>query len=304
MKTTIFIVGATAIGKTDVTFLLAQRLKAEIISSDSMLVYKEAKIISARPASDVLKKIKHYFVADVSVKDTYNVFDFYQSAKEKIMKLVKKNIPVIVCGGSGLYVKAILDGIFSGPQKDEVLRQELTEKAQKYGNACLHQELKKVDPQAASKISANDLKRIIRALEVYYLSGKPISDNKKETVGLYGKMSIKIFGLRMKRELLYERINKRVDQMLSDGAIAEVEKLVKLNLSITAKKIIGIKELSQYLEGSLSKVEAAELMKKNTRNFAKRQITWFKKDERIEWIDVDGLTPERTEEEITKRIKN
>ena len=296
-----FIVGPTAVGKTEVSFLLARRIKAEIISADSMLIYREPGIITSKPPFYMAEEIKHHFVGVISVKESYSVFNYFTEAGRKIKELVGKNIPVIVCGGSGLYVKAILDGIFKGPGKDETLRKKLTGQARDYGKEYLFKELEKIDPESAKKISSNDLKRIIRALEVYYLSGATISEKKKETFGLWGKLPIEIFGLRLKRSSLYERINKRVDEMFNSGAIEEVKDLLRINLSPAAGKIIGIEEIKGFLSGKISEREAREKMKKNTRNFAKRQNTWFKKDKRIQWIDVDNLTLEAVGDEILRR---
>ena len=204
----------------------------------------------------MLKKVKHHFVDIIFVKDSYSVFDYYLTATKKITELYKKNIPVIICGGSGLYLKVILDGIFKGTGKDKNLRKELEEKAHREGKEYLFEKLKKVDPKTAKKISSHDLKRIIRALEVYYLSGVPISEKKKEAEGLYGKLPMKIFGLQLKREILYERVNKRVEQMFKAGALEEATVLLKLNLSISAKQIIGIKEIGKVLAGEIREESA------------------------------------------------
>lgn len=302
MNEIIFIVGATATGKTEITYQLAKTIRAEIISCDSMVFYKEPAIITSKPPQYMLDSVKHHFVGIISVKDAYNVFDYYVSATKKIKDLFKNNIPVIVCGGSGLYIKALLDGVFKGAGQDADLRKKLEEQAQKYGKEYLHEELKKVDPQTAGRV--NDLRRIIRALEVYSLTGVPLSQKKQEAKGLWGNLPIKIFGLNFKREKLYERINKRVDVMFENGAIQEVESLLKLNLSSTSKKIIGINEISGYLKGEYNIEQAKELMKKNTRNFAKRQLTWFRADKRIEWIEVDELTTEQVKENIIKYVRN
>lgn len=285
MVPVIFVVGPTAAGKTEVSFLLARCLKGEVISCDSMLVYKELRVITDSPDDKVLAQVPHHFVRIISVKETFNVFDFYKEAVKKIEELSGKNIPVIVCGGSGLYMKAILDGIFEGPGKNEQLRKELEAR----GKQSLYEELRKVDKETAEKISPNDLRRIVRALEVYYSAGIPISLKKQQTRGLYGKLPIRIFGLQLERELLYQRINARVDEMWEKGVVHEVAKLLRYDLSFTAQKIIGIKEIASFLRGDCVEQEAVELMKKNTRNFAKRQMTWFRNDKRIEWINADNL---------------
>lgn len=302
MSEIVFVVGPTAAGKTDVSFLLARRKKAEIVSADSMLVYQEPKIITSKPPLYMLEEVKHHFVGMIPVEKSYSVFDYFTEVGKKIKQLVNKNVPIVVCGGSGLYIKVILDGIFKGPGRDDALRNKLNKAAQVYGNEYLFKKLEEVDPESAEKISSGDLKRIIRALEVYYLSGVTISEKRKETFGFWGKMPIKIFGLRLKRSNLYERINKRVDKMFNSGVIEEVRDLLKANLSLTAGKIIGIKEIGGFLNGKISEEEARERMKKNTRNFAKRQVTWFKRDKRIHWIDVDNLSFDAVKDTILRGV--
>jgi len=301
MSKIIFIVGPTATGKTEASFLLARKLSAEIISADAMLVYEEPRIITSKPPVRMLEEVRHHFVGMVSVRDSYSVFDYFSSASGVIEDLVNKDIPVIVCGGSGLYVKAILDGIFEGPGKDENLRKKLAEEAQAHGNEYLYRKLEEVDPESAKKISSNDLRRIIRALEVYSLSGQRLSEKKKEASGFWDKLSIEIFGLNLKRKNLYQRTDKRTDEMFGQGAVNEVRDLLSMKLSLTAKKILGISEIERFLNSDLSEEESREILKKNTRNFAKRQVTWFKKDKRIQWIDVDGLSSEQVADTILRR---
>ena len=300
MQPIIFIIGPTATGKTKSAFLLAKELGGQIISCDSMLIYKEPEIITAKPAQYMLDEVKHHFIGVVSVKKTYNVFDYYSQALSKIIELNQKGIPVIVCGGSGLYVKALCDGIFEEPVKDETLRQRLTQRLEKEGSDVLYQELKGVDPQAAKKISSNDARRIIRALEVYQASGIPISVKQKKVRGLRSDFKVQMFGLNVERKALYERINERTDEMFANEVIEEVKGLLKIPLSITAGKIIGIKEIGAFLDSKISEEEARELMKKNTRNFAKRQLTWFRKDKRIKWIDINNKTTEEIKDEILR----
>ena len=300
MPPIIFIVGATATGKTETAFNLTLQIKGEIVSCDSMVFYKEPSIITSKPPQYMRDCIKHHFVEMISVKDSYSVFDYYIAATEKIKNLLKNNVPVVVCGGSGLYVKALLDGVFEGAGSNAILRKSLEEQAQKHGKEYLYEELRKVDPQTAERV--NDLRRIIRALEVYRLTGVPLSLKKQEAKGLWQDLPVKIFGINFKREKLYERINKRVDEMFEAGAVQEVEGLLKLSLSSTSEKIIGIKEISAYLKGEYNIEQAKVLMKKNTRNFAKRQLTWFGRDKRIEWISADDLTPEQIKENIIKHV--
>jgi tRNA dimethylallyltransferase len=300
MNKIIFIVGPTATGKSELAYKLARKIGAQIISCDSMLVYREPKIITSKPPSYMLESITHHFIDIISIQESYDVFTYYTQATSIIRGLVSGNTPVIVCGGTGLYAKALLDGIFSGASRDQTLREELKKEAQIRGKDYLYNKLEKVDPKAAKKISPNDLKRIIRALEVYYLTGIPISEKQKEAQGLWRRYPIRIFGLSLTRDLLYHRISERVDKMFADGAVEEVKNLLKLDLSLTGAKIIGIKEIALLLEGQITLDQAKELMKKNTRNFAKRQLTWFRKDKRIEWIDA-GKDANNLSERIIRR---
>lgn len=294
----IFVVGPTATGKTEVSIALAKKLNADIVSADSMLIYQEPEIITAKPSPKILNQIPHHFVNIVSVTQMYNVFEYYQQASDKIKELLSKNTPVIVCGGTGLYVKALLDGIFEGVGKDSALRLELGIEVSKFGVKHLHDKLKQVDSEAAEKISENDVKRVIRALEVYYITGVPISEKQKQRKGLAEDFSVKVFGLTFPRETLYQRINQRVDEMFKLGAVDEVKNLLSLPLSITADKIIGVNEIRQYLDGKITLEQAKEDMKRNTRRFAKRQLTWFRKDPRVCWVDVDKVNKTSLSEEL------
>ncbi|MDD5195743.1 MAG: tRNA (adenosine(37)-N6)-dimethylallyltransferase MiaA [Candidatus Omnitrophica bacterium] len=298
MNNIIFIVGPTATGKTEVACELARRIKAEILSCDSMLIYKEPRILTAKPEPKQLEEIPHHFIDIISVEEPYSVFDYYRDCTRKIEELHAKKVPVIVCGGSGLYAKALLDGIFQGAGKDEGLRASLEEQAKGTGLMRLYEELKKADEVSARKISANDKRRIIRALEVYKITGIPLSEKKKSANGLWGQLPIKIFALKLPRPIMYERIERRVDWMLEHGAIEEASALRRMKLSLTAEKIIGIKELGDYLDGKCTIEEAATLMKMNTRRFAKRQVTWFGADARIKWLAADNKTPEQLRDDI------
>ncbi|HDN85704.1 MAG: tRNA (adenosine(37)-N6)-dimethylallyltransferase MiaA [Candidatus Omnitrophota bacterium] len=300
----IFIVGPTATGKTQVGYLLAKKIGGQIISCDSTLVYREPKIITSKPPSYMLKEIPHHFVDIISVETSYDVFTYYLEAREVIRDLWDRGVPIVVCGGSGLYFQAILDGIFEGAGSSFSLREKLRKEADIKGNLYLYNKLKEVDPQGAERISSNDLKRIIRALEVYYTTGEPISQRQKKRWGIWSKYPVKIFGFFLRRNLLYEVINWRTEEMFKKGAVKEVSELIKLNLSITAKKIIGIKEIKSFLEGNISLDEAKEAMKRNTRRFAKRQFTWFNREKRLEWIDVEDKTSSYLVEYILRNVRN
>ena len=296
----IFIVGPTAVGKTEVAVELAERISAEIISCDSMLIYREPQILVNKPEDKILRNIKHYMIGIISVEEEFDVYKFKKEVDSIITQYPQKNF--IFVGGSGLYIKVLLDGIFDEGGSSEELRQVLLREAQERGISFLYQKLRKLDPQASLKINPNDLRRIVRALEVYYLSKKPISLRQKEAKGYWGKFPIRIFGLFLDRKILYQRINQRAEEMFKRGALEEVRFLSNLKLSKTAQKILGIKEIEGFFQGRYDLDEAKELLKKNTRHFAKRQYTWFKKDKRVEWIDIQGLDPQATVLRIFNRL--
>jgi tRNA dimethylallyltransferase len=297
----IFIVGQTATGKTDVSVELAEFIRAEIVSCDSMLVYKEPHIIVNKPSQEELSKVKQHLINLISVIQEFNVFEFKKSA-DRILVEREKEANLIFTGGSGLYVKVLLDGIFTDGSSSQEVRRDLLEKKKNEGLGVLYDDLKKADPQAAKNISSTDSRRIIRALEVYRLTGSKMSQKQKEAAGWWGQKDIRIFGLRMRRDSLYERINQRTERMFQKGLVEEVRYLLGFNLSKTANNILGIKEVKAYIEGEYSLDKAKEEMKKNTRRFAKRQMTWFKKDDRIEWIDADGRGSKKIAKVIAEKI--
>ncbi|MBM3251849.1 MAG: tRNA (adenosine(37)-N6)-dimethylallyltransferase MiaA [Candidatus Omnitrophica bacterium] len=286
-KKIIFLVGPTASGKSAVALELAEKLNCEIISCDSMQVYKELNIVSAKPSKSDRKKIQHHLIDVVSVADNYNVADYQSQAQEAIKKIHKKNkIPLIV-GGSGLYIKVLLDGIFSEAASDKKIRDKLFKQAEKYGKSYLYCRLNKIDPAAANKIHPNDLRRIVRALEVYAKTKIPISRLQSQTKGLFDEYEVELFGLQLDRQELYQRINDRVDKMFESGLVKELKRVLHKKLSLTAKKIIGIKEIQNFLTERISADEAKDLLKRNTRHYAKRQLTWFRKEKRINWIQIN-----------------
>jgi len=297
----IFIVGPTAVGKSRAAFELAKRISADIVSCDSMLVYKEPDIIVDKPEKRVLNEVKHYLVGSISVREEFDVFKFKVLAD----RIIKNNISkksLVFAGGSGLYIKIILDGLFEGVSASDKVRKSILERAEAEGLTPLYEELKEVDPEYAAKISGNDLRRITRALEVYYVSKIPLSHKQKESKGWWGKVPVKIFGLKTDRQKLYEKINLRADKMAAKGALEEVRKLLETGLSKTAEKILGIKEFKRCIEGEWSLEKSVSELKKNTRRYAKRQMTWFRKDKRIEWIDIDGKETKNVAEEILAKM--
>lgn len=295
----IFIVGPTAVGKSDVAYHLAQKLDGEIISCDSMQIYREINIASNKPSEEVLKNVPHHLINIASIKDEFDAVRFSELAVKAIEEIHYKGKTPIVVGGSGMYMQILLDGIFEGSDKDEALRERLRTQAKEHGEDYLYQQLKKKDPQAALKIHPHDQKRIVRALEVCELQGKPMSEIKTDREGIWGKYNIEIYCLDMNREDLKEKINHRVDQMFDQGLVKEVQSLNGQGWSHTAQNIIGVKEVQGYLREEFSLDEAKERMKTNTRQFAKRQLTWFRKDKRLKWINITTQnSPERIAQSI------
>jgi len=291
LRKILVILGPTASGKTKVSLEIADILKVEIISADSRQVYRYMDIGTAKPGLEERKRVPHHLIDIVDPDEYFTAADYSIKAREAIKEVVCREKEPVVVGGSGLYLRALFKGFFKGPGKDEKLRQELKEKAERSGVESLYLELKKKDPQAAQKIGPHNLVRIIRALEVYELSGKKISDLQRK--GEYPPVEydfVKI-GLKLDREKLYQRIDQRVEQMIKAGLINEVKGLKKkgYNLSLAPLRTFGYKEIFQYLEGEISQDEARERIKLNTRHYAKRQLTWFKKEEGIIWIDAEKV---------------
>jgi len=299
----IFLVGPTAVGKSETAVYLAKKLNAEIISCDSMQIYKGMNIITSKPSLTLRKVTPHYLMDMVSPKKEYNVARYYKVATGKIKEILKRGrIPLIV-GGSGLYMSILIDGIFKVKSQGN-MRNRLYKEAECLGSYHLYKRLREIDAKAASRIHPNDKKRIIRALEVFESTGKPISEWHRLRKGLTGKYEIKIFCLDIERDSLYARIDERVDEMFSKGLVGEVKRLLKLKLSRTACQAIGLKELKGYFEGLYDLAQAKRLIKRNTRLYAKRQLTWFRKDKRINWIKVGRKDkPQSVANRIWKELK-
>jgi tRNA dimethylallyltransferase len=285
------IVGPTASGKTALSILLAENFGGEIISADSRQIYRYLDIGTAKPTSEELKRAAHHFISILNPDQNYNAGEYGQQARAKIEELLKQNKQPILVGGSGLYVRAVINGFFEGPGKNPEIREQLETEAHALGSEVLFERLKKIDPISAAKMDATKVRRVIRALEVYYATGKPISD-------LHSIQEIKIpfetvqFGLQWERKALYHRIERRVEEMIENGLIEEVRGLLVKGYSRGANALntVGYKEVFDFIEGKISKEEMIRLIKQNTRHFAKRQLTWFRADKRIKWIPVNDET--------------
>jgi tRNA dimethylallyltransferase len=304
LKPVIVIVGPTASGKTKVSIELAKSFDGEIVSADSMQVYKYMDIGTAKPDLDEMSGIKHYLIDELYPDEEYNVARFQELAKIFIDEIIEKNKLPIIAGGTGLYVNSLIYNLnFSETISDWELRERLNKEAEEKGNKYLHDKLKEVDPEAAEKIHENNVKRVIRALEVYEYTKRPISYHQEISKAEPPKHKFIIIGLRMDRELLYERINRRVDIMIEKGLVEEVKKLVDLGYdkNTIAMQGIGYKEILAFLRGETTLEEAIYIIKRDTRHYAKRQITWFKKIENIHWVDVDKCSDES---EVLENIKD
>ncbi len=283
-KYLIVIAGPTAVGKTEIAITLAQQFQTEIISADARQFYKEMCIGTAIPDKKQLATIKHHFIHNKSIQDNYNVGQYEKEVLLKIEELFLKHNVLILCGGSGLFIKAITDGLDKLPSADKKIRESLKELYAESGIKGLQDTLEDVDPVYYKKVDINNPQRLMRALEVFYATGKPISELHNNTVQERSFTPIKIC-LNMERELLYQQINNRVDHMFEAGLLDEVKNLFPFR-NLNALQTVGYQELFDYLNNSISLEEAKEKIKQNTRHYAKRQLTWFRKDKDYTWIDV------------------
>ena len=283
----IVICGPTASGKTALSIELAKKINGEIISSDSMQIYKYMDIGTAKTTQEEMQGIKHYLLDFVEPSQRYSVAEFKKDAEKAIEEILQKGKTPIIVGGTGLYVDSLIYGIeYQTIEFDEQYRKQLEERVEKEGLETLYNEAKKIDPQAIEKISLNDKKRIIRILEIYKATGKNKTEQEIESRKNEVKYDYKVFAINMDREKLYERINKRVDIMIENGLIEEVEKLLeKYKEFPTAMQGLGYKEVVEYLQGKVSEEEMIENIKRETRRYAKRQLTWFRKNKQTIWIE-------------------
>ena len=285
--TVIVICGPTASGKTALSIELAKKINGEIISADSMQIYKDMDIGTAKPDVEEMQGIKHYLLDFVKPDTRYSVAEFKIDATKAIEEILKKGKVPIVVGGTGLYVDTLIYGIeYNDIKIDEKYRKELEEIAEKQGLEVLYKKAQEIDSKAMEKISPNDKKRIMRVLEIYKATGKTKTEQEAESRKNGIKYNYKVFALNMDREILYNRINLRVDIMIEKGLIEEVQKLKdKYNEFPTAMQGLGYKEVVEYLENRTTKEEKIEKIKMETRRYAKRQLTWFRKNKDTIWID-------------------
>jgi tRNA dimethylallyltransferase len=284
----IIILGPTAVGKSACAFELAQRFGLEIINADSMQVYRGMDIGSAKPSPYERELVPHHLIDIRNPDEDFSAAQFRKEAHNIIVSLFQQGKQALVVGGTGLYIKALTRGLFPAPPADQGLREELKKKEESEGKGYLHRELEKVDPEAALRIHPNDTFRTIRALEIFHLTGTSISRQHQNHQFKECHFNILKIGLLRDREAIYHRIEERVDTMLSSGLLEEVDRLLKKGYAPTIKPFhsLGYKQILAYLQGVTSLEEAAQVIKRNTKHYAKRQLTWFRKDTEIEWFTL------------------
>ena len=298
----ILILGVTASGKGRLAFDLGEHLGAEIISIDSMKVYRRMDIGTAKPPKEARQRIKYHLIDVVEPSDSFNVGAFLDTASDAMGQISSRNRKIVAVGGTALYIKSLLYGLFDGAGTDEQIRSKLRARVEAEGLVKLHCELTKIDPVAAERINPNDAKRIIRALEVYQLTGKPISSFQKQWEQRQMKHDWTIIGLRREKTDASSRINKRVKLMIDTCLIDEVKSLLDEDKSLSkqARCAIGYAEIIEYLNNQISLEDAIELIKINTRRLAKGQRTWFKTFPNVHWLDI---TEDETPKHILDRTK-
>lgn len=300
----VVILGPTATGKSKIAIELATKMGGEIISGDSMQVYREMNIGTAKIKPAEMKGIAHHLIDIKNPDETFSVAEFQQLARKKTAEIAAKGkIPFLV-GGTGLYIQAVIDPYEFTEQKNVLTyRRKLMNLAEEKGGDYLYQQLQKVDPLSAQRIHAHDLKRVRRALEYYMLTGKSISENKKaeQKKSIY---NVVLVGLTLERSLLYQQIERRVDYMMAEGLLEEVKRLHAKGYSadLPAMQGIGYRQLYGYLNGEYNLLEAVTLIKQETRRFAKRQLTWFRRDLRIKWFSTDKLITTDNEEDNLEEV--
>ena len=303
-KLAIVIVGPTCSGKTSLAINLALKLQTEVISADSRQIYKHLTIGTAKPDKQDLEKVKHHFIDQLNPEVDFNASIFENESLQIIKSLHRQNKVPIIAGGSGLYIKALVDGIFDTVDTDDEYRAELIKLKNQFGNEHLYDLLKEVDPKSADTMLPQNWKRVMRALEVHKSAGKPIwevqSDHKRKV-----EINFLQFGLNWNREIIYENIELRVDSMIEKGLVEEVKSIISnYNSSLNSLNTVGYKEIIEYLENKISLERAVELIKRNTRRYAKRQMTWFRKDDRIKWFNINSSDDlKEIENSIFKQLK-
>lgn len=288
MKPLVILAGPTAVGKTELSIRLAKRINGAIISADSMQVYKYMDIGSAKIIPDEMEGVKHYLIDELDPSDEFNIVRFQQMAKDALKEIYANGQIPIVAGGTGFYIQALLYDIdFTHQDSDEAFRKEMADYAAEYGAEALHEKLKEIDPVSYKTIHANNTKRVIRALEYYRMTGQPISAHNEQEHQKVSPYNFAYFVLTDDRKHLYDRIDYRVDLMMKKGLVDEVKNLYDMGYhkDMVSMQGLGYKELLSYLDGECSLEEAVYIIKRETRHFAKRQLTWFRRERDVIWLD-------------------
>lgn len=288
MKPLVILAGPTAVGKTELSIRLAKRINGAIISADSMQVYKYMDIGSAKIMPDEMEGVKHYLIDELDPSDEFNIVHFQQMAKDALKEIYANGQIPIVAGGTGFYIQALLYDIdFTHQDSDEAFRKEMADYAAEYGAEALHEKLKEIDPVSYKTIHANNTKRVIRALEYYRMTGQPISTHNEQEHQKVSPYNFAYFVLTDDRKHLYDRIDYRVDLMMKKGLVDEVKNLYDMGYhkDMVSMQGLGYKELLSYLDGECSLEEAVYIIKRETRHFAKRQLTWFRRERDVIWLD-------------------
>jgi tRNA dimethylallyltransferase len=304
----IAVVGPTAAGKTELSLKIADEFDAEIISADSMQIYKDMDIGTAKVSKEIQNKVQHHQIDIITPAEDYSVADYQDDVDPIIKNIFQKNKLPLIVGGTGLYIKAVLEG-FSLPDMDpdEELREKLRKEAEKNGNEYVHDKLKDIDPKLADKLHPNDVRRVIRGIEIYKLTGHTKTYYKKKQKEAPPRQQAIKIGLTRDREKLYDRINKRVDLMIKEGLIEEAKYIFnnyELDDKSTARQAIGYKELFNYFNGEYDLEEAVRLIKRNTRRYAKRQLSFFKRDDSIKWYNLSKITQEKIFKDVLNHLRN
>ncbi len=303
----IVIGGPTASGKSAAAVRLCQRIGGEVVSSDSMQIYRMMDIGTAKPTQQEMSGIPHHLLSIADPDEKYSAAAYRELANQAILSIYEKGLQPVVCGGTGLYIDALTKPMsFAENTGNEELRTELTALSQtESGKIRLHEMLREIDPESAQRLHVNDVRRVIRAIEVYRMTGRTITEQAKLDRQREGDYSVIMFALNWEREILYDRINRRVDEMVRQGLIDEVKMLLENGLTegTTAMQALGYKEIVQALRGRISMEEAIDAIKQGSRHYAKRQLTWFRRDERVQWIDAADRTLDQIVDKMIDRIE-
>lgn len=301
----IALVGPTGVGKTQTSLILAKLTGSEIISCDSMQIYKGMDIGTAKASEEEMKSVPHHLINIKTPFEPYSVCEYVKDAKKCVHDIFSRGKNALVVGGTGLYVDSFIkDTNYSETSGDEKIRQELSLYAQKNGNDKLHSMLKEIDPESAEAIHPNNVKRVIRAIEYFKLSGEKISDHNKKSALIPSPYDYVYIGLTRNRDELYERIDKRVDIMLEEGLLDEVFRLWRdgCTKKLTSMQALGYKEIIHYIEGRCTLLEAVRILKRDSRRYAKRQLTWFGRNDNINWINLSEINSADEAAEIAYEI--